>query len=219
VPVLSAIGHEIDFSLADFAADARAPTPSAAAELLVPERGELLAHLAQLQRRLDAVRNRQQLALAQRADQAWLRLQALRPQLRVERGQHRLQLLRGRLDKVLVTGLALRLDRLRRCGQGLERQHPRQRLAQQQHRAQLLDQRLRSSLRNRVEQDGLKLAGLARALHSLSPFATLARGYAIVRDPLSAAIIRSASSVHAGQELEAQLAEGVLRVRVVGRKS
>ncbi|MBP8080666.1 MAG: exodeoxyribonuclease VII large subunit [Arenimonas sp.] len=174
VPVVSAVGHEIDFSLADFAADLRAPTPSAAAELLVPERFELLAHLAQLRRRLDAAIARQHTALAQRNDQAGLRLQSLRPQLR---------------------------------------------LALQRHRAALLELRLRSAVRRRIDQGVLNLQGLARALHSVSPFATLSRGYAIVRDPLSGAVLRRSQDARVGQELDAQLAEGAVRVVVTSLNS
>ncbi|MFA6987241.1 MAG: exodeoxyribonuclease VII large subunit, partial [Arenimonas sp.] len=151
VPVVSAVGHEIDFSLADFAADLRAATPSAAAELLVPERTDLLAQATQLRRRLDAAISRQHAGLAQRCDQAGLRLQALRPQLRLERGRHRLTLLHARLDAALQGGLNLRLERLRRCAQGLQRQHPRERLAALRHRAAMLEQRLGSTLEHRLE--------------------------------------------------------------------
>ena len=214
VPVVSAVGHEIDFSLADFAADLRAPTPSAAAELLVPERSELLAHLRQLRGRLDAAMDRRHTALAQRNDQAWLRLQSLRPQMRLERGRHRLQLLQGRLDASLLGGLGARVQQLRRCAQALERLHPRQRLTAQQHRASLLEQRLGSSIRRRLENTALNLQGLARALHSVSPFATLARGYAIVRDPVTGAVLRRAQDSQVGQALEARLAEGALQVTV-----
>ena len=219
VPVISAVGHEIDFSLADFAADLRAPTPSAAAELLVPERAELLAQVSQLRHRLDAAISRQQTALAQRSDQAWLRLQALRPQMRLESGKHRLALLQARLDGALLGGLNLRLQRLQRGAQGLERQHPRERLAAQRHRAALLEQRLGSTIRRKLEQNALNLQGLARALNSVSPFATLARGYAIVRDPLTGAVLRRSQDSHIGHELDAQLAEGVLRIVVTSLKS
>ncbi|HEY9144466.1 MAG TPA: exodeoxyribonuclease VII large subunit, partial [Arenimonas sp.] len=97
VPVVAAIGHEVDVSLADFAADLRAPTPSAAAELLVPDRGELLDRLRRDRQRFDALLARLLGAQAQRVDQAFLKLQALRPQLRLERGRNRLDALRHRL--------------------------------------------------------------------------------------------------------------------------
>jgi exodeoxyribonuclease VII large subunit len=171
VPVVSAVGHEIDFSLADFAADLRAPTPSAAAELLVPDATDLAARLAQLRHRLDAAMARRQNALSQRNDHAMLRLQALRPQMRLERGRHRLALLQSRLEV---------------------------------------------SMRRRLERGGANLQGLARALNSVSPFATLARGYAIVRDPATSAVIRRADQCQAGQALDVQLGEGALRVSVLG---
>jgi exodeoxyribonuclease VII large subunit len=106
VPVVSAVGHEIDFSLADFAADLRAPTPSAAAELLVPEMGELHGRLRQLHARLERAMQRRLSALAQRNDVAGLRLQSLRPALRLERGRNRLAVLGQRLQ----TGMRRRLD-------------------------------------------------------------------------------------------------------------
>ena len=171
VPVVSAVGHEIDFSLSDFAADLRAATPSAAAELLVPERNELRAHLRQLRARLDATMQRRLTTLAQRGDLAGLRLQSLRPQLRVERGRNRLSLLGQRLD---------------------------------------------TAIRRRLEQRALRLEGLVRTLASVSPLATLARGYAVLRDVDSGVLLRRAAEAHTGQAVEAQLGEGRLRLRVEG---
>ena len=171
VPVVSAIGHEIDFSLADFAADLRAATPSAAAELLVPERGELLAGVRQLHARLDRAMQRRLAMLAQRGDVAGLRLQGLRPQLRLERGGNRLALLGQRLD---------------------------------------------TALRRRLEQRSLRLQGLVRALESVSPLATLSRGYAVLRDADSGMLLRRAADAREGQRVDAQLAEGSLRLRVEG---
>jgi exodeoxyribonuclease VII large subunit len=112
VPVVSAVGHEIDFSLADFAADLRAATPSAAAELLVPDRAELQARLRQLRGRLDAAMQRRLGALAQRSDRAGLRLESLHPQMRLERGRHRLALLGQRLEAGMRRRLEQRGQRL-----------------------------------------------------------------------------------------------------------
>lgn len=169
VPVISAIGHETDFSLSDFVADLRAPTPSVAAEMLVPERNELLATITQLRQRLDIAFRRRQEARAQRGDQAFLRLQALRPQMRLERGSHRL----------VIAG-----------------------------------SRLQANMDRRLERANSTLRGLARALHAVSPFATLARGYAIVRDPVSGSVIRRALDCEPGQALAVQLSEGSLQVLV-----
>lgn len=214
VPVVSAVGHEVDFSLADFAADLRAATPSAAAELMVPDRLDLLASLAHSRRRMDAAMERLREGLAQRADQASLRLRALRPQLRLERGQHRLALLQARLQAAQATALETRAQRLRDRFRALEQQHPRLRLAALGHRAELLRQRLGSAAQREVHQRSIHLQGLARALHSLSPFATLSRGYAIVRDPITGVIVRDAAQVSPGQVLEARLAAGEIEVLV-----
>ncbi len=172
VPVVSAVGHEIDTSLSDFAADLRAPTPSAAAELLVPERGELMARLRQRQAQLQALITRANTARAQRIDQAFLKLQALRPQLRLERGRGRLMALRRRLDLALQQPVGQRAERLARLLRRLDQSHPRRRLQDHAHRLQLLRQQLQQAPPRLLQQRRLQVQGLARALESVSPLAT-----------------------------------------------
>lgn len=217
VPIVSAVGHEIDFTLADFAADFRAATPSAAAELLVPDRFDLNARLGQFEQRLHAAQQRQQRQRMQRADQAFLRLRNLRPQLRLERGLHRLETSRRRLDIALQGSLVERVTRLRRAAQSLQRQHPGLRLQQQQHRLAMLRQRQQVALGQRLEQRAGRLRELVRALAGVSPLATLARGYAIVQRPDAGAVIKGADEVALGDQLDARLAQGRLRVRVEGK--
>lgn len=213
VPVVSAVGHETDFTLADFAADLRAPTPSAAAELLVSDATELAARLRQAQKILSASWRRAQQARAQRADQAFLRLQSLRPGLRLERSRLRLDALAVRLHGAVSRDLAGRRSRLRELAMSLQRQHPQRRLDEGRHRARLLMQKLRDGTQLRLQGLDLRLRGLGRALASVSPLATLGRGYAIVRDA-QGRVVRSSDEVRPGDELETLLGRGKLRVRV-----
>ncbi|HEX5754931.1 MAG TPA: exodeoxyribonuclease VII large subunit, partial [Arenimonas sp.] len=128
VPVVSAVGHEIDSSLSDFVADLRAATPSAAAELLVPEQQALRARLQHAQVALSRHWQRQQSTRTQRCDLAVLRLQNLHPQQRLQRGRERLQ----RLQLALVARQSQALQRLQTrlhaVRERLQQQHPSARL-------------------------------------------------------------------------------------------
>jgi exodeoxyribonuclease VII large subunit len=214
VPVMSAIGHEVDTTLADFAADQRAPTPSAAAELLVPDRNELLAGLRRQRARLDDALRRRLDAAAQRVDRAVLRLHPLRPHARLERGASRLLDLRRRLDEQLSRPLTFRQQRMQSLAARLRLLHPV--LALPAHRERLARGALalrRAYAGGVVAQRQLHLLGLARALDAVSPLATLRRGFAILRD-LDGNVIRSAAQSHAEQRLVATLADGAVALRV-----
>ncbi|WP_374472116.1 exodeoxyribonuclease VII large subunit [Arenimonas sp.] len=213
VPVVAAIGHEVDVSLADFAADLRAPTPSAAAELLAPDGAALQARLRRARQQLSALAARRQAAAAQRADQAFLKLQALRPQLRLERGRSRLAELRRRLEQAQQAPLARRAERLARLLRRLDQAHPRRRLQEQHHRLALLQRSLAALPARLLEPRRLHLRGLARALESVSPLATLGRGYAIVQRE-DGRVVRSPADAAPGERVTARLADGQLRLRV-----
>lgn len=191
LPVVCAIGHEVDFALAEFAADLRAATPSAAAELLVPQRTELHAVVARLHARLDAVHTRRLAALSQRADHAFLRLRALRPHARLERGRARLDALARRLQAA-----------------------PMQPLRRYRERLTHLWQRRQTAIARRLERPALRLAGLARALEAVSPLATLGRGYAILLDADSGRVIQRVADATPNQKINARLSDGMLPLRV-----
>jgi exodeoxyribonuclease VII large subunit len=213
VPVVSAVGHEIDFSIADFVADLRAPTPSAAAELLVPDAVAVDRHLQQLRQRLATLQQRQLQAHSQRVDHLLARLQAQRPQARLARDHERLQHLQRRLSAVLREQSQLRHARLERLQARLLAQHPRARLPLLARRLAEQDQRLRRAMTHLLERRQADLRHAGHALHTVSPLATLERGYAIVFDA-SGQVLRSAQNVAVGTRLRARLADGELPLRV-----
>ncbi|WP_199097942.1 exodeoxyribonuclease VII large subunit [Dyella sp. ASV21] len=213
VPVVSAVGHEIDFSIADFVADLRAPTPSAAAELLVPDAHALRRHLLQLQQRLVTLEQRRQQSRSQRLDHLLARLQAQRPQARLARDHERLAHLHRRLLGVQRESAQYRRMRMERLQARLLAQHPRQRLELARRRLQELSQRMRQSMERRLERDRLTLQQTGRALHAISPLATLDRGYAILFDA-DGKVLRSAQQATEGTPLRARLADGELPLTV-----
>jgi exodeoxyribonuclease VII large subunit len=213
VPVVSAVGHEIDFSIADFVADLRAPTPSAAAELLVPDARAQQRHLDQLRQRVVAMQERRLQARIQRIDHLLTRLQAQRPQARLTRDRERLLQLHRRLLGARVAQLNQRQARLDRMHAHLLARHPRHALALLRHRLEQQAMHLRRMMEHKLERERLTLQQTARALHTVSPLATLERGYAILFDT-EGRVLRSVQQVAVDTPLHAKLADGELALRV-----
>ena len=212
VPVVSAVGHEVDFTIADFVADLRAATPSAAAELMVPDVADLERRLERLHQRMATLMSRRLQAAAQRADHWQARLHAQRPQARLARDAQRLEALRRRLHMTIRQSQALRQARLERLQARLTARHPRLRLEPSTARLGQLRQRMAAAISRRLERERLRVTQQGRTLHAVSPLATLERGYAIVFDQRDA-IVRRAADVAVGESVRVMLAEGELTLR------
>jgi exodeoxyribonuclease VII large subunit len=213
LPVISAIGHEVDFSLLDFAADIRAPTPSAAAELLSPSGAELAVRLGNLRQKLSRSFDAQLQAKAQRVDLAQLRLQAQRPAQRLQIGRQNLQQLHGRLQRATHAMLTGKLQSLRGFAYRLDKHHPDAVLKQYALQVNGLRQRLHSSFSHQLQQRVLNLKKAGSSLNALSPLATLDRGYSILRNR-ELKVIQSRQQVTAGETLSAMLSDGQLTLEV-----
>jgi exodeoxyribonuclease VII large subunit len=216
-PVVSAIGHETDFSLSDFAADLRAPTPSAAAELLVPDAAALSARLAGLQRQLLGLQANAMRQRMQRIDHAFLRLHALRPQARLQALAQRAAQARLRLVNAIQRRLERERAGLRHADAILRASHPQRRLSQARTRLEALRQRPQALLAQRLQREALHLRGLVRSLHAISPLATVARGYSNLQHG-DGRIVRSVADAGAGERLQARLHDGLLHLRVEGQE-
>ncbi len=213
VPVVSAVGHQTDFTIADFAADMRAPTPSAAAEMVAPDKATLLRQLGDGIRRLaQAVRYR-----LSRAQRRLLESGVERPagllRRRLQQVWQRNDDLESRLREHVVRGLRRRETRFRDVQHRLAEVDLRVKLGRQRNALIALDARLQPAFERRFSRASSTLASLSNRLASLSPTAVLERGYAIVTDAEGRAV-RTAEQVDAGVELSVRLHRGRLGVRV-----
>lgn len=214
-PVVSAVGHETDFTIADFAADVRAPTPSAAAELVFPLASELRRDLQRgLERGAQALRHR----LARDRH----RLDACRHRMGDAQGAVReyaqsLDLVRHRLDAAIRERLNEHRKRLDRAERALQPHHPKTRL--QHLRAEMTRQhtRVHTALRAELRARLGRMEQLAARLHALSPLAVLERGYAIALDAEGKAV-RRATSVEPGDRIDLRVHRGHIRAVVEERE-
>jgi len=213
-PVVSAVGHETDFSLSDFAADLRAPTPSVAAELLVPDQQDLLRRLRRDAARLVQLQRHAMDQAMQRADRALLRLGAQSPQARLDALRRRHAELGRRLHGVWQQQQLQRAARVRHAAAVLRGQHPQRTLDTLRQRMNTLAPRPLAALQRQLQRDALRLRGIARSMEAVSPLATVARGYSLVTRHDDGALVRSVDQVQPGDRLQARLADGTVEVQV-----
>jgi exodeoxyribonuclease VII large subunit len=212
LPVISAVGHEIDFTIADFVADIRAPTPSAAAELLSPDREELLQDLRRLESSLLRIMRGQ---LAQASDRVSnLRRHVRHPGERLQEQAQRLDEYEQRLRRGLRRQLQHKQQLLALQSLQLRRLSPDTRLQRLRLSLQHLQQRANSGIRQLLLQHRQRLASTTGLLDSISPLATLERGYALVTDT-DGKVVTDAATLQAGDVISTRLARGSFRSEVV----
>ncbi|MCX2981775.1 exodeoxyribonuclease VII large subunit [Halieaceae bacterium IMCC14734] len=207
IPVVSAVGHEVDFTIADFVADARAATPSAAAELLSPEQPQLIASLRSTEQAL--YRSISRRLRAEREGVQNLRRLLKHPGERLQEQFQRLDDLELRLNLSLSNQMERRRQKLSLTRAHLGRLSPERGISQYRYALHNAMAALRSSMRLQLQTQGSRLGRTTGMLNSLSPLATLERGYALVTTE-DGAVLTDASQTHVGATIHTRLAHGQL---------
>jgi exodeoxyribonuclease VII large subunit len=213
LPIIVGVGHEIDFTIADFAADLRAPTPSQAAELAVPDQREWLGRFAAAEQRLTRCVRHQLTLDARRMSQLAHRLERCHPGVQLRERAQRLDELEARLKRAVERRIETRKLKLARLATAVAHASPAQHLMRARERWRTAQADLRRALLRQVENTQQRLKLASRTLQSLSPLATLERGYAIVTDAGGHVIVDS-GTVKQGTSIDLRLARGEMSATV-----
>ncbi len=216
IPVISAVGHETDFTIADFAADLRAPTPTAAAELAVPHAAELKQRIAGMRQQLAGAlrytlnRSRERLERASRSPVFTQPRRSLLVQA------ERLDRLRERMTYRMNAQYARNMDKLTRLSGRLAAKSPQQQAAMARHRLDALRRGLTASMNGLTKENASRFGSLIRHLDALSPLKIMARGYSLVYDEKEKTLVRSIEHVQPGDLVRVRLSDGRLSCQVWG---
>ena len=207
LPIISGVGHEIDFTIADFVADQRAPTPSAAAELVSPDMQALQQRVQQLKLQLWRFQQRQLQRAQQHVQQLSQRLNQQRPTQKLQQKAQRLDELDLRLNAALQRRLQQQTLRLNHLQTLLQQRSPQRQLQQQYAQLERLQTRLQRALQQRMDKAHSRFVLQVSKLKTLSPLATLERGYSITQNA-QGHVITQAAQVSIGDTLITRVAQG-----------
>jgi len=212
IPIICGVGHEVDYSIADLVADVRAPTPSAAAELVSPDQSDLLAAVTGLQRRLVRAAKDVHEDNASYLSQLQRRLDNQHPSNRLRQRIQRCDELDLRLQRAMQLAAAQANSRHTNLSQRLRNLSPQKELLRRRERLNALRARLDGTGERCIESARARLRLSERALKAISPLNTLARGYAIVQR--GEKVVTSATEVNVDESIDIRLADGKLAAKI-----
>lgn len=212
LPIISAVGHEIDTTISDYVADLRAPTPSAAAELVSPDQHAIKKHIIEKYARLSHLMLSKIKEAKQTKNTLLQRLKLQHPNSQLQQQAQRLDELSMRLQRGVHAQLNQKNNQLSLLQQRFQHQHPERRLSQSKDALQQLEHRLLNAQNKNQQVAQQQLAMLAARLESVSPLSVLARGYSITKKGES--VVKSIEQVKAGETLVTQVHDGEIHTTV-----
>ncbi|MBU2924238.1 exodeoxyribonuclease VII large subunit [Colwellia sp. 1_MG-2023] len=218
IPTISAVGHEVDTTLSDYVADLRAPTPSAAAELVSSDSDELMKKITMLTLRLNNAITRNNNVLIQKLSHTQHRLTQAHPEQQLRIHQQKSDELNLRLTQVIKRILLQTKQQPQQLAQRLNRLSPNRKLVEYQTIVTQLKQRLINAQQNNVQHKSELFVHLIEQLQLVSPLATIARGYGVVRDTEDK-VISSVKQISVNNEISVQISDGIIKAKVIEGKS
>ena len=213
LPIISAVGHEIDFTVADLVADLRAPTPSAAAELAVPDKQELQGNINYFRQRMSLYIDRQHATAKREFDIARQFLKSLSVDYALREYQWRADDLSARLESSVNTDLELRKQQLTLLKQSLKSAHPQVGLTRNQEDLVKLRAQLNQAMQHQLERKQAQFKSQKELFEMYSIDSTLKRGFSITTNQAKQ-VVSDISQVKLGDTLVTQLAHGKLEVEI-----
>lgn len=214
LPIISAVGHEVDTTLSDYVADLRAATPSAAAELVASDSSELLDKITTFEQRLINAVSRRNTALLQQHTHIQHRLAQVHPEQQLRVQQQKYDELSLRLSKVIQRLMEQSSQRPTQLQQRLKQLSPAKLIAKQQNQVKQQEQRLIHGMQNNLQHKRESFVHLIEQIQLVSPLATIARGYSITRSNNNE-VINSIAQVALNDEITVQVTDGSIKARVL----
>lgn len=214
IPIISAVGHEVDTTLSDYVADLRAATPSAAAELVSSDSDELLKKVAMLTLRLNNAITSNNTLLTQKSSHLQHRLAQVHPEQQLLVHQQKADELNLRLTQAINRLIAQAQHHPKQLQQRLNRLSPNKQIAEYQTQVKQLKQRLVHAKQSNLQHKSELFVHLIEQLNLVSPLATIARGYGVIRDT-EHKVISSITQVSTNDEISVQVIDGSIKAKVI----